>query len=292
MVDKKTSEQLQLRPKLMLEEAVLVAKQANLQSKQSLVLYHEQQHGGEVSRVQIRRRSSPQGASQQQGSFRHHSSSQQRASHVQGPSTLSEDNRCHFCGLHTPMRGLSVQPVKLRVSAVVSSGIGLLCVQLGEDQTKIRNGQNRQSENDDREDVFIGGLWLNALGTDKQTTVKIVDFEKSVNFLIDTGADVSCVPTSVVPEKMLPIAKKTEEPISGPDGYHLKVIGFLGLILETKDKQTCSKVYKLLYWEDSVCRIWEFVCFKEGRCMVAKVRGECGLASEFSKVNVPVEFPE
>ncbi|KAJ8880362.1 hypothetical protein PR048_016831 [Dryococelus australis] len=167
MADKKTSDQLQLQPKLTLE-AVLVAKQAELQSQQSLVLHHEQQHRGEVSKVQIEKHLSPQGASPQQG---------------------------------------------------------------------------RQSENDGREDVFIGGLWLNELGTDKwTTTVKIVDFERSVNFLNDTGVDVSCVPTSVVPEQMLQIVKKAEEPISGPDGYRLKVIGFLDLVLETKDKQTRSTV--------------------------------------------------
>ncbi|KAJ8874851.1 hypothetical protein PR048_022740 [Dryococelus australis] len=65
MADKKTNEQLQLRPKLMLEEAVLVVKHAELQSQQSLVLHREQQHVREVSRVQIGRCLSPQGASQQ-----------------------------------------------------------------------------------------------------------------------------------------------------------------------------------------------------------------------------------
>ncbi|KAJ8869945.1 hypothetical protein PR048_028956 [Dryococelus australis] len=104
MANKKTSEQLQLWLKLRLEEAVLVAKQAELQSQQSLVLHREQQHGGDVSRVQIGRRSSPHGALQQQGLFRSHSLPQQRASRVQSPSTQSEDKRCHFCGLHTHER--------------------------------------------------------------------------------------------------------------------------------------------------------------------------------------------
>ncbi|KAJ8897604.1 hypothetical protein PR048_002953 [Dryococelus australis] len=153
------------------------------------------------------------------------------------------------------------------------------------------NGKHRHSENDDREDVFTGGLWLNALGTDK-----IVVFEKSVNFT-DTGADVSCVPTSVVPEQMLQIVKKTEEPISGPDGHRLKVIGFLDLVLETKDKQTSSKVFVISGLQTAILgrqclQNLGIVYFKEGRCMVAKVYGECDLVSEFSKVNVRVEFSE
>ncbi|KAJ8895558.1 hypothetical protein PR048_000894 [Dryococelus australis] len=125
---------------------------------------------------------------------------------------------------------LLLWPIKLSVSVVVSLGIGLVCKAGGRsNQVNVfnvtGNGQNRQSENDTREDVFIRGLWLNALGKDKwTTTIKIVDFEKSENFLIDTGADVSCVPTSVVPEQMLQIGKKTEEPISGSDGSCLKVI--------------------------------------------------------------------
>ncbi|KAJ8869946.1 hypothetical protein PR048_028957 [Dryococelus australis] len=159
------------------------------------------------------------------------------------------------------------------------------------------NGKNRQSENDDREDVFIGGLWLNALGADKWTIVKIVDYEKSVNFLIDTGADISCVPTSVGPEQMLQIVKKTEEPISGPDGYCLNVIGFMDLVFETKDKQTRSKVFMISGLQTAILgrqclQNLGIVCFKEGRYMLAKLRGECGLASEFSEVNVPVESPE
>ncbi|KAJ8869838.1 hypothetical protein PR048_028847 [Dryococelus australis] len=57
-----------------------------------------------------------------------------------------------------------------------------------------------------------------------QTTVKIIDFEKYVNFIIETGADVSCVPTSVVPEQMLQIVKKMEKPILGPDGCRLNSV--------------------------------------------------------------------
>ncbi|KAJ8875554.1 hypothetical protein PR048_023449 [Dryococelus australis] len=217
MADKKTSEQLQLQSKLTLEEAVVASKQAELQFQQSAVLHREQQHIGEVNRLQRGSRWSAQQSASLQGSSKRRFPEQ------------SEESCCQSCGLpaHEKLKSPACKVKCFKCfrlghwasvcKAGVRPGQGKVFTVLGEDRCK-------DSGNEGMGGKFMGGLWLNSLEKNKwTTTVEIVYFERSLDFLIDTGADISCVPISVVPEQFLKIVKNIEENISGPDGHSLNV---------------------------------------------------------------------
>lgn len=69
---------------------------------------------------------------------------------------------------------------------------------------------------------FIGHMFVNK---DNQWVVKIVINKLfSLDFLVDTGADIVCISLKDLPGSMLSQIQKTNESIRGPDGSRLDVV--------------------------------------------------------------------
>lgn len=64
-----------------------------------------------------------------------------------------------------------------------------------------------------------------------KANIFISQFNKKMSFLVDTGADVICLPTNLIPESCRKNIRSCTDRISGPDNKELNVFGQLELNL-------------------------------------------------------------
>lgn len=74
---------------------------------------------------------------------------------------------------------------------------------------------------------------------------EVQGFCNMVKFLIDSGADITCVPERMLSTHLLSLICKRTEVTSGPDGKKLEVIGKLKLKLIYRENEMVSDVYVL-----------------------------------------------
>ena len=72
----------------------------------------------------------------------------------------------------------------------------------------------------------------------------ITEFEREISFIIDTGADISCISEKCIPISYRnKIVKVTDKMVYGPDDKELSLIGFLNLNLKYKNFTAIAKIY-------------------------------------------------
>ncbi|KAK9692491.1 Retroviral aspartyl protease [Popillia japonica] len=65
----------------------------------------------------------------------------------------------------------------------------------------------------------------------------------SLDFLVDTGADIVCISLKDLPGSMLSQIQKTNESIRGPDGSRLDVLGKIGVTLSHEIRSFNTHIY-------------------------------------------------
>jgi len=72
------------------------------------------------------------------------------------------------------------------------------------------------SESDNDGSAFLGTVYQqNEESEDFMAKVNIAQFDKEMNFLVDTGADISCISLKNVPDKYKSKIKQTDKLIYG-----------------------------------------------------------------------------
>jgi len=84
--------------------------------------------------------------------------------------------------------------------------------------------------------------------------LKVLDFSKEIIFLIDTGADVTCISIQCIPGKFRNKIIPSDKIIFGPDGRKLSVAGYFNLKIKKDDSISQSKVY-VLYELNTICSV-------------------------------------
>lgn len=71
----------------------------------------------------------------------------------------------------------------------------------------------------------------------------VSEFSKSLHFIVDTGADITCISDECIPNEIRSKICKTHKIISGPDGKKLPVMGFfyVNCKIDREKKRDSSK---------------------------------------------------
>lgn len=242
MSDVKTSERLQLQSNLKLADAILAAKQAEIQQKQNNIL--RQEANTHVNAIRKK------GYNQNDTSKASSAGVQERFNH--------KEFSCKFCGL---------KPFHVREHCPAKNAVCRGCDKRGhwDKVCKSKKLVNKRSvKNINSEDIhlpeeeasmgtqFIGSIERrnishtlgNVFQNEKNqwmVSLKVGNLKTLVSFLVDTGADITCIPLYILNNQLKSSIKSCSEIISGPDGKNLCVIGKLNLNLYySVNKKSCD----------------------------------------------------
>lgn len=231
MRDEKLSEKMQLMSKLTLQEAVNLCRQAELQSSQSLQL-RETRHE-EVNWI--------------------HESRQKTMAHRDNPhfntrqtnkkfSPPEQNNMCGNCGR-----------IRCRGSCPAQNTRCYSCGRRGHYAKVCRASKNiqhiteREGSTSPTPDFVVGNVGKDSCGQLSQpdpfrVKVKVKEMGQVIDFIIDTGADVTCLPTSFLESTSL-VPQESTSTICGPDGQALDVVGVQQLTFLHNKQEKTAKVY-------------------------------------------------
>lgn len=244
--DMKVSERLQLQKDLTLNDAILTVRQAELQSSQNKILRSECK-GYEVAAVKQNNKEQ--------------SKHWVKSKPIDGKSVQdryekrgNQQNKCYYCGSvkcrdksRCPARNSSCRSCSKKghwsiacrnkkvVHTVDYENHGEN-VDLGRDldstETRMQVRKEAQQVSEIDQEYYMGSIYFN---NKKQWLIDIlVENRHSIPFLVDSGADVSCVSYSSVPKEFRNKILKCSEFLGGPDNSRLKVIGKVELNLYYK----------------------------------------------------------
>ncbi|KAJ8875789.1 hypothetical protein PR048_023688 [Dryococelus australis] len=225
MKDKKICEQLQLRPALS-EEAVLIARQAEMQSQQSRLL----EQGGARWGPSPRRDKAAGAPAEQPAAGGKFSGSHK----IPNTSAPAKGAQCWFCGKgphdrsRCPARSAKCfhydKPGHWAVVCKASGASKVFTVQ--EEQVGVP--EDRRCP------------W--------KVLIKIENFERKFNFLIDMGADVTCIPDSMVLVSYRDFVVLCKDRLKGRDGKDLRVLAVIRMWeLPTTPKYLFYLIFKLRF---------------------------------------------
>lgn len=101
-------------------------------------------------------------------------------------------------------------------------------------------------EDSDRSTIFLGAMRENVQDNNEFSfRAYVKEFSRQVDFIIDIGADVTCISTNSIPDKLKKEISKTSRIIIGPDGRKLSVEGSVHINIEKRSTSVRSKVYVL-----------------------------------------------
>ncbi|XP_050516499.1 uncharacterized protein LOC126891367 [Diabrotica virgifera virgifera] len=238
MLDTKTSEKLQLKETLTLQQCILEAKQAELQAVQNKDLLGVQRH---IGRVQLN----------QSGA------SISKVSDSQGSSGTVK--KCGFCGLQFHSReqcpankSTCKRCMKKGHWASVCKTNKVKSVKI--DLLELENKYNIvEYKSDDELEVETNSFLCSVLKIDHQinhidskewiASIYMSKLNKNVNFLVDSGADISCLPKRLLDPNLLKDVKPTKRIVTGPSGVRLSVLGTLDVNLKLNNLNFDTQVY-------------------------------------------------
>ena len=85
---------------------------------------------------------------------------------------------------------------------------------------------------------------INKIKSDKYYAhIYVPELKRKLDFYLDTGADVTCIPAKFIPSKLLKTVSKVNNPIRGPDSKILNVIGVLPINLKYNGKYLLNDAY-------------------------------------------------
>lgn len=256
MLDTKTSERLQLKDQLDLKECILIAKQAELQASQTKELYNTNR---QVSRVQL----PPQGLKSESVSASDASGFSQKRSNNKTNARLGD--KCGFCGLRSHPRdrcpaGKSIcrkcqksghwaivcrSTNKVRSIQTNSLNQGLDVEQLEMQFNSLDSCNSRSNSVESQEfNNFLGSITLNHVDSKEWLALIFVSkINKNIEFLIDSGADISCLPKDLLNDNVLRNLQVSDKIVTGPSGIKLKVLGILTVRLSFQSHHFDTDLY-------------------------------------------------
>ncbi|KAJ8932068.1 hypothetical protein NQ314_014968 [Rhamnusium bicolor] len=256
MLDQKTSERLQLQTNLTLSECILAVKQAELQASQNKEIQSMMPNRG--SGVFLTEAMHARGKSEVKSAVS--TGSIPRPSWFQGERSVQQrrnsdknvQNKCLFCGL-------AVHP---REECPASRSTCRVCRKPGHWATVCRSNKNikvrsihvdnkfentnscANCNNNEPNDNFLGLMQINHI-SEKEWIIplKILELHKQINFMIDSGADITCIPIKSLDVNIIQNLVQTDRLITGPSGKALKVVGILHATLCNFNKIVKTDIY-------------------------------------------------
>lgn len=254
MLDRKTSDRLQLKSQLTLTDCIMEAKQAELQACQTKELQSFISHrDGSVAGLQAqpsreRSKASSSGIAKNRTSFQ-----------KGGNNAENHQKKCQFCGLsyhsreRCPASKSTCRTCKKQGHwAVVCRSSKVRTVQT-DDSIENTNDTNNSSNNSCMNcancsgcsNTFLGHVQINHICDSKQWNLclEVLEINKKFNFMIDSGADITCIPVKLLSEDVLQSLSRTSKIISGPSGENLNVLGMLKATLSFSNRRFCTDIY-------------------------------------------------
>nr|CAI5835582.1 unnamed protein product [Callosobruchus analis] len=238
--DRIVAAERQLKETLTLQQCVLEAKQAELQASHSKELNSHQQ----VSRVQ-EYRSNPAS-----------SAGDNKANRNPALRRGKLPSRCSFCGLQ-PHRREQCPASKSNCRKCQKKGHwASVCKKINVDSVYVDNIVELESkyntahydssdcEGEEVSDKFLGPISVvygvnHVSSKEWVVSVFVTKLEKSLDFLVDSGADISCIPKCFIDNKLKSKIKPSKNIVTGPSGVKLSLLGTLNVDLKYKN-QTCN----------------------------------------------------
>lgn len=260
MLDRRTSERLQLKPGLTLQECVIEAKQSELQANQSRELqismsqaYHGSAAEASSGVYALRPDSEVSGSRESRRSFDHRTPTNDSASvaprsDVARLQKFSEirGRSCSYCGLDLHKRE-KCPARNSRCRACQKQGHWAVVCRAN----KVRSIQTIASDNttnnitdDNTSNSYLGSILVGNIHEHEWVVeLEIREINKKFNFLLDTGSDITCVPMKLLHETVLQTLSRSNRIVTGPSGRKLNLIGILHATLYLYDKKCTSEVY-------------------------------------------------
>lgn len=91
--------------------------------------------------------------------------------------------------------------------------------------------------------LFLGSITSKNRTKKRKIEVYVLEFGKSLEFLIDTGADVTCTPDKYIELDDYKKILLTEQKIYTYDGREMKILGFIDSVREIGKKQVKERAY-------------------------------------------------
>lgn len=239
MLDVRTSERMQLQANLSLKDAITIAKQAEIQQRQSQILHSEAGQRGSVpksSAVAVSAVTANRSAA-------HGSRAVAKPVNNSGRSYQKGENGkhskvCSFCGLLWHQR----DKCPARASTCRS------CNKAGHWAKVCRKKTVRSVQMSDGEDSssFLGSIKHAIHHLDsKEWTIKahLSKIDKEIVFLVDTGADITCLPYNLVTDEVLRQIKSNNHKVTGPAGNVLNCRGSFSAILSYGSEAFKADIY-------------------------------------------------
>lgn len=276
--DTRTSERMQLTSDLTLEKAITMAKQAEIQTKENKNLRKDFVEVNEVNRV-IKKTNASGNNFKQKGSYNNN----QRKDF-----DLEKKDQCYRCGFR---RHEDVT----KCPAVNSTCRN--CQKSGHWDRVCRSKKVQRIEEDDSDQVsvrdidryaFLGALSGNSSikKNDFSIDVKIAEFPNDIHFLIDTGADITCISEKCVTKALKNKIIPSDKIIYGPDGRKLHVKGYMNVTISRESKNIKAKVYILQGLKNNLL----------GKPEISNLNLICGIfnlkANDFQNFQMLQEFDE
>jgi transposase InsO family protein len=220
MSDTKTSETIQLRGEVQLAEVVMMARRAENQQKQNQVLRLENKTIAAVS------------------SNKWQMSKQQSNSKVNAnPSTPNSKGVCGYCGRHMHERDKC--PAKeAKCNLCGKKGhYSRVCRK----KKEVKSITVESSNGNEANELLLGSIWKGGINKQWYANVFVKELKKSVPFLVDTGADINCLPLDLLNNSQK--VEQCTEVVSGPDDSKLDLVGKTKLMLKFKEISAVSEVY-------------------------------------------------
>ena len=121
------------------------------------------------------------------------------------------------------------------------------------------------------------------------------EFNKKIDFFLDTGAEVTCIPFKMISENLLSRLQKQDMLVLGPDFSELNIIGILNLNLTYKDKTVKESAYVVKDIKSFILgqpALEQFQMLKRINKIGKKMMDSNSDDQSYTKVNVKAEYPK
>jgi CRISPR/Cas system-associated protein Cas10 (large subunit of type III CRISPR-Cas system) len=96
------------------------------------------------------------------------------------------------------------------------------------------------SNGNEANELFLGSIWKGGINKRWYGNVFVKELKKSVPFLVNTGADINCLPLDLLNNDQK--VEQCTEVVSGPDGSKLDLVGKINLMLKFKEISAVSEI--------------------------------------------------
>lgn len=227
VLDVSLSEKLQAKSDLTLKEAILAVKQNERQLQQSKIIrgtggdkleFNEDNQS--VNRIQKKNQYQPQGI-----------------------------KKCYFCGYDLHKRSECPARNVMCYNCSTKGHFAKLCQKPKKEV--VRNIEVEEHGHDDIKNWGKVNIFYieenhrdNKIGDKYKIDVFVSNLKRAINFLVDTGSDVVCIPyTFLSKEELSSLQQVRNVIIKGPDNKELEVMGYLSVSLNYKSRTCSAKAY-------------------------------------------------